>query len=164
MASPSRPEIPNNFRFEFDPANKLLLVRVGGRLTEEVVTELYKAIRAYSTATDASAGIWDFSSVTEIALSANFIREIANQEPAMPDATKRPRFIVVPDTLGFGLARMFEIIGEPTRPRLEVVHTMDEALAALGVQPPPTSNLWSDRKFSTQRFFPSRPNLPKAVH
>jgi len=111
-------------------------MRFEGRLTDESAAEFYEAVRKYSTVTDARAGIVDFSSVTEFALSAEFIRQMAGREPAMPHATKRPRFIVVPDTLGFGLARMFEIIGEPTRPRLEVVHTLDEAFAALGVQSP----------------------------
>jgi hypothetical protein len=54
----------------------------------------------------------------------------------MPDAFNRPRILVVPDTVGFGLARMFQIMGESTRPLLEVVHTMDEALSGLGVKSP----------------------------
>jgi hypothetical protein len=47
---------------------------------------------------------------------------------------KRPRFVVAPQTHAFGLFRMFQITGEHTRPLLTVVHTMDEALAELGVQ------------------------------
>jgi hypothetical protein len=46
------------------------------------------------------------------------------------------RFVVGPQTHAFGLFRMFPITGEHTRPLLTVVHTMDEALAELGVQPP----------------------------
>jgi hypothetical protein len=53
----------------------------------------------------------------------------------MPDATRRPRVMVVPSQIGFGFARMFQIVGEAKRPLLEVVHTMDEALAALSIQP-----------------------------
>ncbi len=54
----------------------------------------------------------------------------------MPDATRRPRFIAVMNPSGFGLARMFQTLGAATRPLLEVVHTLDEALAALGIQSP----------------------------
>src|SRR5208282_1001950 len=136
MASPSRPEIPSSFHFEFDAVNKILLTRVEGRLTDESAAEFYEAVRKYSTMTDARAGIVDFSSVTEFALSAESIRQMAGREPAMPDANKRPRFIVVPSTLGFGLARMFQMVGERTRPLLKVVHSMDEALVVLGVQSP----------------------------
>jgi hypothetical protein len=122
------------FRFEFDPVNKILLVRVDGRQTDESIAECYRAIREYSTATDASAGIWDFSPTTEFAVSAEFIRQLARQEPAMPDATKRPRILVLPKPAVFGLGRMFQLVGENKRPLLHVVHTMDEALAALGIQ------------------------------
>jgi hypothetical protein len=124
------------FRFEFDPANKILLLRCEGRLTDESLAEYYRAARKYSTATDANVGIFDSSLVTDFAVSTEFIRALASQEPAMPDAFKRPRFIVALTTVGFGLARMFQTLGEPTRPLLKVVHTLDEALAALGVQSP----------------------------
>lgn len=87
-------------RFEFDPVNRLLLFRCEGRLTDESLAESYQAIRKHSTATDAMTGILDFSSVTELAVSSEFIRQLANQEPAMADATRRPRIIVAPDTVG----------------------------------------------------------------
>ena len=122
------------FRFEFDLENKILLARFEGQLTDESLVEFYRAIRRYSTATDANAGILDFSLVTKFAVSAARVRQLADEEPAMPNATTRPRIIVVPSTAGFGLARMFQIMGEQTRPLLEAVHTLDEALAALGVQ------------------------------
>ncbi len=121
-------------QFEFDPVNKVLLGRPQGRLTDESLAEAYDAIRKYSTATDARAGIWDLSSVTEFAISAEFVRHLARQEPAMPDATTRPRIIAVMNPTGFGLARMFQTAGAETRPLLEVVHTREEALAALGIQ------------------------------
>ncbi len=121
--------------FEFDPGNKVLLVRVEGRLTDELLAELYPKMRRESTATGAKAGIIDFSFVTEIALTSAFLREMAKQEPAMVDAT-RPRVIVAPTAVAFGLARMFQMLGESTRPLLEVVRTMDEALAALGIHSP----------------------------
>ncbi|MGA8214664.1 MAG: hypothetical protein WB799_13800 [Candidatus Sulfotelmatobacter sp.] len=121
------------FRFEFDPANKVLLVRVEGRLTDELLEETHGAIRTQSIATDARAGIFDFSLVTEVALSTAFVSELAKREPAMVDPT-RPRIIVAPGAVAFGLSRMFQMLGESTRPLLEVVRTMDEALAALGIQ------------------------------
>jgi len=124
------------YRFEFDPVNKILLARCEGRLTDDTAAQLYRAIRAHSTAIDVSAGIWDMSTVTEFALSADFLRDLASQAPAMGHANSRPRILVASTTVGYGLARMFQILGEPARPLLKVVHTLDEALAALGVQSP----------------------------
>lgn len=136
MASEPLPEIPNNFRFEFDHVNKILLMRYEGRITEESLTAVYKAIRKYSIATDARAGIFDCSSITEFAVSSEFIRYLASLGPAMPDATRRPRFWVVPQTALFGLGRMYELLGQRRNPLLQIVHTLDEALAELGVQSP----------------------------
>jgi len=121
------------FRFEFDRANKILRLRVEDRVTDESLAECYGAARKYASATDASAGIWDFSSVTEFAVSTDLVCQLADQEPVLEPT--RPRCIVAPTPIVFGMARMFQILGEPTRPLLKVVHTMDEALPALGTHP-----------------------------
>jgi hypothetical protein len=105
-------------RFEFDAVSRILLMRFEGRLTEEALTKIYSEIRKHTAATDASAGIWDFSSVTEFAVSAEFIRHIASLEPAIPDTSRR-RFIVVPNKEAYGLARMFEMVGEGRNPTSE---------------------------------------------
>jgi hypothetical protein len=123
------------YRFEFDRVNKVLLGRFVGRFTNEWAAEFYEAIRRYSTATDATVGVWDFSSVTEFAANAEFIRQLAAREPAMRDAANRPG-VIAPASFLFGLSRMFQIAGETKRLLLKVVHTMDLALAALGVPDP----------------------------
>ncbi len=124
------------FRFEFDPVNKILLSRFEGRLTDESTVEFHEAAWKHAMATDASAGIVDFSAVTEFAVSSEVLRQLARQKPLLPNSTVRPRVVVAPQTHAYGLFRMFQIAGEPTRPLLTVVHTMDEAFAALGVQTP----------------------------
>jgi hypothetical protein len=87
----------------------------------------------YWIAADARVGIVGFSAFTALALSSELIRQLAQQEPGMPDPASRPRVVVAP-TPEFGLARVFQILGESARPLLSVVHTLDEALAALGIQ------------------------------
>ena len=124
------------FTFAFDRANQILLVRVEGRLTDQLLEECYAAIREHSVETDAHMGIFDLSGVTQYLASSEFIRQLAKREPAMPDATNRMRIIAVENTTGYGLARMFQIVGEKGRPKLQVAHTLDEALAVLGVQSP----------------------------
>jgi hypothetical protein len=124
------------FRFEFDPVNKILLSRFEGRLTDESTRDFHEAAWKYATATDASCGIVDFSSVIEFAVSSELLCQLARQTPGLPNSAGRPRVVVAPQTLAFGLFRMFQIAGEQTRPLLQVVRTMDEAFAALGVQSP----------------------------
>jgi len=134
MALQSRPDMPGGFRFDFDGVNKILLLRLEGRVTEETLRDIYITGGKYWTATMPRAAIVDCSSVTGTAISSDRIRELARREP-MPDTVGRLRIIVAPTTLQYGLARMFQLVGEAERPMI-VVHTMDEALAELGVQSP----------------------------
>ena len=124
------------FWFEYDPANRILLGRFAGRLTDESLAAYYSAIRKYSRATDARAGIFDLSGVTEVAISTEDARNLAQQKPAMPDTFRRPSILVAPTLLGAGLARIFQIAGASTRPLLQIAKTVDEAFAALGVTSP----------------------------
>jgi len=124
------------YRFEFDGVNKILLSRFEGRFTDEAAVEFYEAAWKHATATDADAGIVDFSSVSEFAVSSELLRQLARRKSALPNANRRPRVIVAPQTHAFGLFRMFQIVGEDTRPLLQVVRTMDEAFAALGIHSP----------------------------
>jgi hypothetical protein len=123
------------FRFEFEPVHKILLARFEGRLTDKSLGEFYRAGLKHWAATDARAAISDYTSA-EWAVSAKFVRELANWEPDVAEPVKRPRIVVAPSTVGFGLARMFQIVGERKRPLLQVVRTMEEALAALGIESP----------------------------
>jgi hypothetical protein len=122
-------------RFEFDPVNKILLAQLGGRLTDESLAEAYETARQYAVATDPSAGIWDTSLVTQFAVSSAFVRSLAIRGPIIAD-TNRPRFVVAPKIEAYGLFRMFQLAGESSRPKLTIVHTIDEALALLGIQSP----------------------------
>jgi hypothetical protein len=121
-------------RLEFDGTHGLLLLRAEGQFTEESVRSNQASIRRYSTATGARAAIFDLSGVTEFVLSKKFIQSLAREAPSM--AASCPLVIVAPSTHGFGLSRMFQSLGDQTRPLLQVVRTMDEALSVLGVPSP----------------------------
>jgi len=117
------------FQVEFDQSNKIMLMRVEGRLTDESLPYLYEASRQHLSATDARVCIVDLSSVSDFAVSSQSIQNLAHQKPASP-GHKHRCFIVAPAGLAFGLCRMFQILGEATRPLLEVVHTLGEVFAA----------------------------------
>lgn len=121
------------YRFEFDRKNAVLLMRYEGRLTQAVAEESGAAIQKYWPAIAPSAVVVDFSSVTDFAVPTQFLHRVANQV-LIVDATSIPVAFVAPAPVAFGLARMFEIAGEPRRKLVHVVRAMDEALAALGVQ------------------------------
>lgn len=131
--------LTTGFRAGFDQETRILLIRVAGRLTDKLLADLYDASRKYSTITDAKMSMVDLSSVTEFAVSTEFIRRQARQEPARTD----PRIIVAPQTYAFGLFRMLQLLGELIHPRLLIVHTLDEAFEALGIQSQYFANLES---------------------
>jgi len=122
------------FRFEFDPVNRILLARFEGQLTNESAEEYHEALGKNWRATDARAGIWDLSGVADFAVASDFLRNLARRKPITPGLIDHPRYIVVPETAGYGLMRMFQIAGESSRPGLHVVRTVDEALTALGAE------------------------------
>jgi hypothetical protein len=128
------PRMP--YRFEFDPVNRILLARFEGQLTNESAAEYYDALGANWRATSPRAGIWELSGVTGFTVTSDFLRTLAKRKPVTPGLTNHPRFIVVPVTAGYGLMRMFQIVGESSRPLLHVVRTVDEALTALDVKSP----------------------------
>ena len=85
---------------QFDQENEILLLRVAGPLTKDVIAELQVAIKTYSNDTDAQAAIFDFSQVTEFALSTPYIQQLARQNPSMKNAVERRRVIVAPANVG----------------------------------------------------------------
>lgn len=97
---------------------------------------MFAALREYAIATNPYAAISDFSAVSQVEVSPAFIQQLALEEPAVPQASERGRVAVIADDVGFEMARMFQRLGESTRPLHLVVRTLDEALEALGVESP----------------------------
>src|SRR5271154_7456757 len=91
------------FRFESDPVNRILLARFEGALTNESATEYHDALGKNWRATDARAGIWDLSGVSDFAVASDFLRNLARRKPITPGLIDHPRYIVVPETAGYGL-------------------------------------------------------------
>jgi hypothetical protein len=75
------------------------------------------------------------SCVTSLEVSPQTIRELANLPPAIADSSQ-PRCIIAASSQIYGMARMFELQGQETRPNLHVVRTQQEAWAILGVSKP----------------------------
>jgi hypothetical protein len=72
--------------------------------------------------------IANLSLVAAFDLSTQGIRKLASQ-PGMSE----PRIIIVPQVCAYGLLRMFQGLSEGSRTLLQIVHTVQEALSALGI-------------------------------
>jgi hypothetical protein len=103
-----------------------------GRVTDDELRAYYRDAERCATETDPLAGILDLSGVTLFEVSPELVRELAKLPPVMLDPT-RPRVLIATSAAVFGLARMFELQGQHSRPNLHVVHSEKEALAILRV-------------------------------
>lgn len=120
------------YHFEFDSIHRILRCHLEGRVSDEELREYYGEQEKYSVQQDPLGGILDMSAVTSLEVSPKTIRELAKSPPAMPNPG-RPRVIIATSPPVFGVARMFEMQGQETRPNLHVVRSEKEALAILGV-------------------------------
>jgi hypothetical protein len=73
--------------------------------------------------------IIDMIDVTDVKCSVDEMRALASAES--PFATEARRAIIAPNDLTYGMARMFQILGQETRPNLVVVRTMKEAMQVI---------------------------------
>jgi hypothetical protein len=123
------------YQFDFDSCNGIVRCRLEGGITDGEMKEVYREAGAYANFTKARAGILDFSGATSFDVSRQTILELAHSEPAIQDAAV-VRVVIAASPVVFGLARMFEMEGERTRPNFHVVRTEQEAWAILRVWKP----------------------------
>jgi hypothetical protein len=119
---------------DFDARNNILRLSLEGRVTDAILLESYATSARYAASHPPCRGIADFSEVTEFEVSSTAIKQLAQSSPAIP--TGYLRVCVAPLDFIFGMVRMFQILGEGTRPDLRVVRTMDEPHHLLGVESP----------------------------
>jgi hypothetical protein len=121
--------------FEFNSPNRILRCRFWGRVSDEELLYFYRMATLISESLDPLSGISDFSAVTSFECTPEMIRTLAAFPPIISQPS-RPRVIVATDEDTFGLARVFGIEGEATRPNLHVVRSVDAEWVILGVERP----------------------------
>jgi len=124
-----------SLRFEFAPGPRVLRAVFEGVLDDEGIRHAYEQVRRYVRAIEPAIGIWDMSGVSSLKVSPDIIREIGRTPPSMGPVTA-PRCIVAPSDLVFGMARMFQAIGDANRPQLHVVRSLQEAYELLKIAAP----------------------------
>jgi hypothetical protein len=123
------------YHFDFDSTNKIIKGRFEGRVTDEDLKSYYRDAAEWAKVIGSAAGLTDLSGATSFEITRETVVQLANMEPALAGA-KVVRVVIAPSPVAFGMARMFELTGERTRPNFHVVHTEQEALAILGVWNP----------------------------
>jgi|SRR5579863_8673142 len=128
------------FRFEFDPANKILLTRIEGQFTDELLRACEVESRKHAAATGPLVHIVECTGITEYAVSSDLVRHMAKQTPILTGPGTR-QFFIAPTAVGFGLARMFQIAAEPDHLSVTVVRSLDHVWEELGISSPKFESL-----------------------
>ena len=123
-----------NIVVDFDAENNILRATLEGPMTGAILLDLYVRASQFIASRPPCRGIVDLSAVTDFEVSSSAIRQVAAAPPAFPPGYMR--VLVVPQIFIFGLARMFQILTEKTRPELQVARSLDEAYRLLGVESP----------------------------
>jgi len=116
---------------EIDAKDNILRVTLEGTVTDATLSDMYAAVAGYVASHGPCRAIADASRVKMFEVSTSFIREVARNKSAIP--TGHMRVFVAPSDFMFGMVRMFQIVGELTRPDLHVVRTLEEAYHLLQV-------------------------------
>lgn len=122
------------FVMDFDARNSILRVTLEGQVTDTILLDCYATIAKTVASHHPCRGIADVSGVTKFSVSSNAVKELAAASPAFPAGYMR--IFVTPQDSIYGMARMFQMLGEKTRPDLYIVRTMDAAYHLLRVESP----------------------------
>jgi hypothetical protein len=119
---------------EIDAAAKIVYSRFTGILNDAGFRAAVADLAKHPGFDTAFSHIIDFSGVSAYKISANFTRAFAQEKPLFKREAKQ--IIVAPQTHVFGMARMAQILRERQLPNIQVVRSLAEAYAILGVKHP----------------------------
>ena len=119
------------FFFDFDDSNNIMRCCWQGVITEDTMFEMYSEAEEVMASRPPCRGIDDFSEVTRFEVSAETLRTLASMPSILgPESL---HVIIAPTNQVYGMARMYEILSEQSRPNLHVVRTVQEAKVLLGI-------------------------------
>ena len=119
---------------DFDGKNNVLRLTAQGRVTDAIMLDAYATVARYVASRPSCRGIVNVTDVTKFEVSSSAVRQMAESVPAFPAASVR--VFIAPTNFIYGMVRMFQMLGEKTRPNLHIVRTLDEAYALLQLESP----------------------------
>jgi hypothetical protein len=116
----------------FDELNRILHIGFNGIVTDDVLFRCYEQVREWIAFHGHCSSISDFTDVTSFEVTALAVSQLAAGKPLVPDDFLR--IVVAPQDEVYGMARMFEVLGSPTRDKLHIVRTLEEAYRLAGIE------------------------------
>jgi hypothetical protein len=118
---------------DFDAKNAVLRATVEGVVTDKSLLECYAIVAKYFASHPPCRGMLVFSHA-KFEVSSEVVKRLASGASAFPGGFRR--VFVTPTDVVYGMARMFQILAEKTRPDLHVVRTLEEAYKLLQIESP----------------------------
>ena len=100
------------FAFDFDPIHRILRSTFSGRVSDKDLLNHQRVGLLLVTSLDPSFAIMDLSAADPFEATSDGMRELAQLPPAIPQMD-RPRIIIAPSDHAFGMARIFQVEGDP---------------------------------------------------
>ena len=117
------------FAYLVDAGQSLVLTRGFGVLTDADLLNHVRGLRAEAAFHGGMCQVADFRDVSEIAISSGGIRALAALNPFGQGSR---RAVVVASDYAYGMARMYQMIREPSQDELEIFRGLEHALDWLG--------------------------------
>ena len=123
------------YRIEFDHANKIYRVTFSGTTSDDEFRAYFVDARKNLSQLQPAAAVIDLSQVAgeSAGVSTHVIQEMARAKPIITDP-RVPIYVIAPADHVFGTSRMFQLMSENRRPRLQVVRSAEEAYSQLNVK------------------------------
>jgi hypothetical protein len=114
---------------QFDSQRRVFRLAFRNDLTEASYLAGFATAIAFLKANSIEGAILDFSDIGDFGLSSSFIRMLVD----LPEITTRPRVVIAPQKVVFGMVRMFQLLRERNSTGYPaLVESMPEALKLLG--------------------------------
>lgn len=118
-----------DYELKFDSERRILLLVFHNDVTEASYLAGFAAGVAFLKTNPAEGVILDFSDIRDFGLSSSFVRMIAD----LPEITTKPRVVIAPQKVVFGMVRMFQMLRESNAASYPaLVESMPEATKLLG--------------------------------
>ena len=118
-----------SWHYKIDVPNRLVRVQVDGVLSDEDLVSGDAALRNDPEFDPAYYQLLDLRQADGSEVTADGVRALASRPPLFSSSARRA--LVAPSDLGFGMARMFELLREGKSGEVRVFRVIEEARAWL---------------------------------
>jgi len=118
---------------KIDVKNRIVYSSFHGMLSDTDLLAHRDVLKNHPDFNSKFSEIVDFSEVTELKVTVGFINTMAKSSSLYSPASRH--VVIAPHDLTFGIARMYQMLAEDTRPNVAVVRSMAEARRFVGVEP-----------------------------